>query len=334
MDGKIYKVFVSSTYDDLREERAVVQKALLQLDCFPVGMELFPAADEETWNFITSQIDDSDYYLVVIAGRYGSVAPDGISYTEKEYDYALAKKKPAIGFVHGKPGSIIADRVEQQAELRTKLEAFLQKVKQRPVRTFTNPHELGLEVTTSFVKLIRERPSEGYVRSDEAVDYKRYAALLEENNALKERLEAAKQSVDATLFKGQDRLFTLTIRLARQVQNKFEQNRKEVERSLAKIFSVVAEAILQDDRERAVLQSAASSLLETIPEGWTVDGFDHESVRLVRRQLQLYGLIEIAHETMSLSDVGRIIARAETETVNVWRLTDYGRRQLRAMAGE
>lgn len=69
---KIYKVFVSSTYEDLREERAAVEKGLLQIDCWPVGMELFPAADQETWDFIKSQIDDSDYYVVVIA--VGTVA--------------------------------------------------------------------------------------------------------------------------------------------------------------------------------------------------------------------------------------------------------------------
>ena len=107
---KIYKVFVSSTFEDLREERAVLQKALLQLDCLPVGMELFPAADEETWTFIKSQINDADYYVVVVSGRYGSLGLDGISYTEMEYDYAIAQKKPAIGFVHGDPGSIPANR--------------------------------------------------------------------------------------------------------------------------------------------------------------------------------------------------------------------------------
>lgn len=48
----IYSVFVSSTYEDLREERAEVQKALLKLNCFPIGMELFGSADEETWEFI------------------------------------------------------------------------------------------------------------------------------------------------------------------------------------------------------------------------------------------------------------------------------------------
>jgi hypothetical protein len=97
MDGKIYKVFVSSTYEDLREERAAVQKGLLQLGCLPVGMELFPAADEETWNFIKLQINDSDYYVVVVAGRYGSPGADGISFTEMEYDYAISQKNQPSG---------------------------------------------------------------------------------------------------------------------------------------------------------------------------------------------------------------------------------------------
>jgi Domain of unknown function (DUF4062) len=57
----IYTVFVSSTYEDLREERAEVQKALLKLGCMPIGMELFSSADEDTWEFIKRQIAESDY---------------------------------------------------------------------------------------------------------------------------------------------------------------------------------------------------------------------------------------------------------------------------------
>src|SRR5438874_13386014 len=97
----IYSVFVSSTFEDLREERATVQKALLQLHCMPIGMELFGSADDETWEFIKRQIDDCDYYVVIIADKYGSVDNAGISYTEKEYDYAREVKKPIIAFVHG-----------------------------------------------------------------------------------------------------------------------------------------------------------------------------------------------------------------------------------------
>jgi hypothetical protein len=162
---KIYKVFVSSTYEDLREERAAVQKGLLQLGCLPVGMELFPAADEETWDFIKSQIDDSDYYVVVLAGRYGSQNAEGVSFTELEYDYATAKKKPAIGFVHADPGTIPANKTESSEAGRTKLSDFVAKVRRRPTRPFRNPHELALEVTTSFIQLIRDHPAIGYVRT-------------------------------------------------------------------------------------------------------------------------------------------------------------------------
>lgn len=44
---KRYQVFVSSTYADLKEERQHVLQALMEMDCIPAGMELFPAADEE-----------------------------------------------------------------------------------------------------------------------------------------------------------------------------------------------------------------------------------------------------------------------------------------------
>jgi hypothetical protein len=97
-DEKKYQVFVSSTYEDLKEEREQVLKAILEMGHIPVGMELFSAGDEQQWELIKRQIDDSDYYVVVIAHRYGS--RDGnISYTEKEYDYAVSEKIPILGFV-------------------------------------------------------------------------------------------------------------------------------------------------------------------------------------------------------------------------------------------
>jgi len=60
MAGEIvYSVFVRSTYEDLREERAELQKALLKLHCLPIGMEL-SAANDETWQFIKRQIEKAD----------------------------------------------------------------------------------------------------------------------------------------------------------------------------------------------------------------------------------------------------------------------------------
>src|SRR5215210_4059094 len=100
---KRYQVFISSTYKDLLEERQEVIQALLELDCIPAGMELFPAADDDKWALIKKVIDDCDYYIVIIGGRYGSLAASGVSYTHMEYEYALSQGKPVIGFLHINP---------------------------------------------------------------------------------------------------------------------------------------------------------------------------------------------------------------------------------------
>jgi hypothetical protein len=76
----------------------------LELDCLPSGMELFPAANEDQWTPI-EVIDDCDYYVLIIGGRYGSVHPSGKSYTQMKYEYALSKNKPTIAFLHEDPAT-------------------------------------------------------------------------------------------------------------------------------------------------------------------------------------------------------------------------------------
>ena len=93
-----YQIFVSSTYEDLRKERDQVVKAILEMGHIPVGMEMFSAAGEEQWKIIARQIEECDYYVVIIAHRYGSL-DDAISFTEKEYDYAVRLKVPVFGFI-------------------------------------------------------------------------------------------------------------------------------------------------------------------------------------------------------------------------------------------
>lgn len=75
MLDKKYQVFISSTYTDLIEARAKVRAAILSMYYFPVGMELFGAANEEQWQIISETIDSSDYYVLIIGQRYGFVIP-------------------------------------------------------------------------------------------------------------------------------------------------------------------------------------------------------------------------------------------------------------------
>jgi hypothetical protein len=163
---KRYQVFVSSTYLDLTDERQEVIQALLELDCIPAGMEMFPAADEDQWSLIKKVIDDCDYYIVIIGGRYGSLSTSGISYTEMEYDYAVEKGKPVIGFVHKDPSSISVSKTEQSEEGKAKLEVFREKVKRKVCRNWATPAELASVVSRSIVKLKSSRPAIGWVRAD------------------------------------------------------------------------------------------------------------------------------------------------------------------------
>jgi Domain of unknown function (DUF4062) len=92
-----YQVFISSTYADLHDERHAVTVEILKARHIPAGMENFSASDDRGWKVIEKTIDVTDYYVLLIAGRYGSVDPaTGVSWTEREYDYARARGVPVL----------------------------------------------------------------------------------------------------------------------------------------------------------------------------------------------------------------------------------------------
>lgn len=165
--NKRYQVFISSTFADLKEERSKVIQTLMELDCIPAGMEIFPAIDEEQFEFIKKVIDDCDYYILIIGGRYGSVSSDGISYTEKEYDYAVEKNIKVTVFLHNDPDSIPMGKSEKDNDLREKLEKFRKKVATgRLVKFWNNAEELPGLVALSLSKTIKTYPAIGWVRGN------------------------------------------------------------------------------------------------------------------------------------------------------------------------
>jgi len=183
---KRYQVFVSSTYADLEEERQEVMQALLELDCIPAGMELFPAANEDQWTLIKKVIDDCDYYMVILAGRYGSIGPDGSSYTEMEYRYALKTGKPVLGFVHRTPELLAAIRCEATDEGKAKLIEFRKFVQEKMCRYWDSPSDLGSQVSRSLVKLIKNNPGVGWVRGNLVPDEGTVGELLRLRNRIDE----------------------------------------------------------------------------------------------------------------------------------------------------
>ena len=193
-----YQVFVSSTYEDLKDERTAVIKAVLEMGHIPVGMEMFSAADEEQWKVIARQIDQSDYYIVLIAHRYGSMAED-ISYTEKEYDYAVAQGVPILGFVIKDGASWPADRIEQDRRKTKKFLGFKAKIKSKPVDFWSSPDELRGKVAIALMKAANTNPRPGWIRASVGSGpevLKEISRLSAENAALRERLELAKGNTE------------------------------------------------------------------------------------------------------------------------------------------
>ncbi|HTD98173.1 MAG TPA: DUF4062 domain-containing protein [Mucilaginibacter sp.] len=162
-----FQVFVSSTYKDLIEERSEIIQALLELDCIPIGMELFPAGDEDQWTSIKKIIDNCDYYVLIIAGRYGSESEEGISYTQLEYEYAISKQIPTIAFIHKTPTELPANKVDTLPEKIEKLANFRLEVQNKMCRFWDNKDKLRSQISTSMVRLLKDKPRNGWIRAQD-----------------------------------------------------------------------------------------------------------------------------------------------------------------------
>lgn len=195
---KIFQVFVSSTFVDLQEERSEVIQSLLELDCIPVAMEQFPASDETQWEVIQRVITDCDYYIVVVKNRYGSIhAESGLSYTEREYDYAVEQKIPVLGFLHSAPGEVCANWSDIDKGTIAKLEAFRRKIETRHVRFWKTPTELSGTVSRSMHHMIKRTPRQGWVRASERTEPSVVLDLHDKIRELEEELALTKSSLSS-----------------------------------------------------------------------------------------------------------------------------------------
>lgn len=188
---KIYRVFVSSTFIDLEDERKEVTQALLQMDCVPTGMEMFHATDKKQWKLIQNEISSCDFYIVIIAGRYGSVHPEtNISYTQMEYEYAYKIGIPIFAFIYKNPDDLPAKKIEKDIINQKKLNEFKKRIlDERMVKFWINPYDLASSVKTSIFRAIKDNPPGGWVRYKDIVNNRsdniNISELLNQINELK-----------------------------------------------------------------------------------------------------------------------------------------------------
>jgi Domain of unknown function (DUF4062) len=310
---KRYQVFVSSTYEDLREERQKVTQMLLECDCFPAGMELFPASDDDQWTTITRYIDDCDYYLLITAGCYGSTDEDGISYTEREYDYAVSQEKPVVAFVHEDLGKLLGDKLEQKEEQRKKLEKFHEKVQKKMVKYWTNSDELVSKVAVSIPKLKKQHPAKGWVRAGISIDPEEMLELRKQKDKLESQLEKVRTEAPEgveQLAQGAD-LFSICFQYLDGVAI------REIKRTWNVIFSVLGPRILTPLKETG---------LEHAFYAYVKSEIKTEHNRDFRCQINLNAFQAVKVQFIALGLVE--IAQSDLNDDTYWQLTPYGKRYL------
>lgn len=346
MIEKRFQVFVSSTSQDLKDERQAALKAILELDHMPAGMELFPASDDSAWQLIKDVIDSSDYYVLLIGGRYGSLDETGIGYTEKEYDYSVSNKKAVIPLLHRSPDNLPRDKTEAEPEAWEMLKNFRKKVENSHTCVYwESAADLRAKLIVGLTSAVKKRPAVGWVRADtvpteatlrEVLDLK--AKLTEAQKQLEMlRTEAPPGTED--LMQGED-LHSLEVTFGTLSPDFRNQSYTVVVKpTWNEIFAGIAPALINEATDTNLRRTFANFVDKLTREAFSEDedlkdhgikhvALAHESdvVDTCLVQLRALGLIRESDKKRSVTD---------TETY--WTLTPFGDRrmvQLRALHRE
>lgn len=166
--GIRFQIFVSSTYTDLYPVRRKVTEHILSMNHIPAGMEMFSASGQQQWKTIQKSIDNSDYYVLIVGERYGSISEaEGISYTEKEFNYARSRGIPTLCFLSGEKYTTTREKREADPLKIELLEKFKRKVLSDQLCDFwEDENELVRKISAALYKIFVEEPGIGWIRGD------------------------------------------------------------------------------------------------------------------------------------------------------------------------
>lgn len=200
---KKYQIFISSTYLDLIEERQMAVQSIIKMGHIPAGMELFKAGASQ-WQTITKWIDESDIYVLILGGRYGTLNEhEGKSYTHLEYEYALSTGMPVFALV-------LEDKFLQKKEKddggeifeKNNIELyneFKKLVQSKIVKFIEDIKDIQIEMQDNIHTIAEERKLEGWSKGSDTENYidalKENSSLLKANQKLMQENQKLKEKV-------------------------------------------------------------------------------------------------------------------------------------------
>lgn len=322
--NKRYQVFVSSTYADLKDERSRVLQTLMEMDCIPSGMELFPASDEEQFEFIKKIIDDCDYYLLIIGGRYGSTTKEGISYTEKEYLYAISKGLKVIAFLHQDPDAIPVGKTDKNPELAVRLNEFREKVQtNRLIKFWKSAEELPGLVSLSLTKTMKTYPAVGWIRGNSSAT----PEILEELNSLRKLNDELRSKVEATSIEVAEPVANIA-----GLEEKYELNgtyksnyqsawiKWNYTLTFGQIFALISPYLMEYPSDSTVNLKLRKAILDNAGKSYYSSELDDQQYQTVKLQFKALGLIDLKYSETTKGG-----------TAIFWSLTKLGEKTMTAL---
>lgn len=95
-----FQIFISSTFEDLHEERKKAIEVVVDHGDIPIALDRFSASNEKDLEVIERAIKECQVYIVILGHRYGEIVRKGkISYTELEYDIAVKNGLLILPFI-------------------------------------------------------------------------------------------------------------------------------------------------------------------------------------------------------------------------------------------
>jgi hypothetical protein len=323
-----FQIFVSSTHVDLRSEREKVINELNKVGLIAVGMEQFPATDEQQMDYIRPIIDESDYYIVIIKGRYGSTDSYGMSYTEMEYRYAKEVNKPALAFIYEKRRELSIADTDDDSKKMDKLKEFVAELEaKRIVKYWISTDDLVTAVKDSVHALVRRKPGVGWVRGDQAIDpavYKELENLRNENKSLMQRLDedGGKVSFPSTIAHGSDQL-TVAWQLSKWV---FAED--ATEQAIEKFTTQVHKVNITWDE---IIEELTESLYAEIEESDISRPLTNYVERIARKSNQELANLTISPSDYSINLVGEPIIQIRFQLERLGIITTYTRSTTETM---
>ena len=200
---KKLQVFVSSTYEDLKPERQAAVSAILTAGHIPAGMELFTAGDESQMDVIKQWIDESDVYMLILGGRYGSIEPNsGKSYTQLEYEYAVSLNKPLFACIVSDSAHVA--RVKEHGpsvsenENPKELKAFQTEVLSKMSKFWDDEKDIKIAVAETLAQFARRDELVGWIRPSNQSNLPalsdELARLSKENSELRSQIAASQSN--------------------------------------------------------------------------------------------------------------------------------------------